>query len=284
MKLHITTLSENTAGMNKNTAGLVNFLAEWGLSILVETDEVNVLLDTGQSISAAYNADILGIDLSRIDRIVLSHGHFDHTGGLRQVLRKMRKRVEIIAHPDIWAAKYSRRQGKDRYIGIPFLRQELEGLGASFNLTTKPVKITDNIMTTGEIPMVTDYEEIDPDLVVKEDAGWQPDKLLDDRALIINTEPGLIVILGCAHRGIINTLYYAQQLTGIKRVHAVLGGCHLFGASQERVRSTIAALKELGVQKIGVSHCTGLPAAAIMAQEFGDKFFFNNAGTITNLP
>jgi len=284
MKLRVTTLSENTAGMNENTAGLVNFLAEWGLSILVETDEVNILLDTGQSISAGYNADILGIDLSRIDKIVLSHGHFDHTGGLRHVLRKMRKRVEIIAHPDIWAAKYSRRQGKDRYIGIPFLRQELEGLGASFNLTTKPVKITDNIMTTGEIPMVTDYEEIDPDLVVKEDTGWQPDKLLDDRALIINTKPGLIVILGCAHRGIINTLYYAQQLTGVKPIHTVLGGCHLFGASQERVRSTIAALKELGVQKIGVSHCTGLPAAAIMAQEFGDKFFFNNAGTSINLP
>ena len=284
MKLRVTTLSENTAGMNENTAGLVNFLAEWGLSILVETDEVNILLDTGQSISAGYNADILGIDLSRIDKIVLSHGHFDHTGGLRHVLRKMRKRVEIIAHPDIWAAKYSRRQGKDRYIGIPFLRQELEGLGASFNLTTKPVKITDNIMTTGEIPMVTDYEEIDPDLVVKEDTGWQPDKLLDDRALIINTEPGLIVILGCAHRGIINTLYYAQQLTGVKPIHTVLGGCHLFGASQEQVRSTIAALKELGVQKIGVSHCTGLPAAAIMAQEFGDKFFFNNAGTSINLP
>ena len=284
MKLCVTTLSENTAGINENSAGLVDFLAEWGLSILIETDEVNILLDTGRSISAAYNADSLGINLSRIDKIVLSHGHFDHTGGLRQVLRKMGKKVEIIAHPDIWTAKYSRRAGKDRYIGIPFQRQELESLGANFNLTTKPVKITDNIMTTGEVPMVTDYEEIDPDLVVKEDTGWQPDKLLDDQALIINTEPGLIVILGCAHRGIINTLYYARQLTGVKRVHAVLGGCHLISASPERIRSTIAALKELGVQKLGVSHCTGLPAAVIMAQEFGDKFFFNNAGTSINLP
>ncbi|MBA7673419.1 hypothetical protein ES703_81616 [subsurface metagenome] len=284
MKLCVTTLSENTAGINENSAGLVDFLAEWGLSILVETDEVNILLDTGRSISAAYNADSLGINLSRIDKIVLSHGHFDHTGGLRQVLRKMSKKVEIIAHPDIWTAKYSRRAGKDRYIGIPFQRQELESLGANFNLTTKPVKITDNIMTTGEVPMVTDYEEIDPDLVVKEDTGWQPDKLLDDQALIINTEPGLIVILGCAHRGIINTLYSAQQLTGVKRVHTVLGGCHLISASPERIRSTIAALKELGVQKIGVSHCTGLPAAVIMAQEFGDKFFFNNTGTSINLP
>ena len=105
MELYITTLSENTAGMG-------DFLAEWGLSILVETDESNVLLDTGKSISASYNADTLGIDLRRIDKVVLSHGHFDHTGGLRKVLLKMRKEVEIIAHPDVWGDKYHRRQGR----------------------------------------------------------------------------------------------------------------------------------------------------------------------------
>ena len=216
MKLRITTLSENTAGGG-------NLLAEWGLSILIETDEVNILLDTSSGISASHNADILGIDLSKIDKIVLSHGHSDHTGGLRQILRKMRKEVEIIAHPDIWAAKYARRQGqRDRYIGMPFQRQELEGLGANFTLTAKPIKITDNIMTTGEIPMVTDFEEIEPNrFFVKEGTGWQPDELLDDRALIINTEQGLVVILGCAHRGIINTLYHAQQLTGVKPIHTV---------------------------------------------------------------
>ena len=279
MKLAITTLSENTAGA-------VNLLAEWGLSILVETDTANILLDTGQSISASHNADILGVDLSKIDIIVLSHGHYDHTGGLRQVLSKIGKRVEIIAHPDIWAAKYSRRQGQeDRYIGIPFQRQELESLGANFNLTTKPVKITDDIMTTGEVPMVTDFEEIEPNrFFVKENSDWQPDELLDDQALIINTEQGLVVILGCAHRGMINTLYHAQQLTGVKQIHMVLGGCHLTGATEERIRLTIATLKELGAQRIGVSHCTGLPAAAIMAQEFGDSFFFNNAGTRISLP
>jgi len=277
MKLRITTLSENTAGIG-------NFLAEWGLSILVETDEVNILLDTGQSISASYNADILGIDLSKIDKIVLSHGHFDHTGGLRQILRRMKKEVEIIAHPDMWAVKCVRREGwRGGYIGIPFQRQELESLGAVFNLTAKPVKITDNIMTTGEIPMVTDFEEIDASLFVKEDTGWQPDKLLDDQALIIETEPGLVVILGCAHRGVINTLYHAQQLTGVKPIHALLGGCHLFGASEQRIQSTIAALKELDVQRLGLSHCTGLPAAGIMAQEFGEKFFYNNAGTSISL-
>lgn len=281
MELCITTLSENGIG----TIGMGNLLAEWGLSILVETDEVNILLDTGKSISVNNNADILGVDLSKIDKIVLSHGHHDHTGGLREVLRKMRKEVEIIAHPDVWAVKYSRRPERaDKFIGIPFQRQELESLGATFNLTTKSVKITDNIMTTGEIPMVTDFEEIGPYQFVKEDTEWQPDKLLDDQALIINTELGLAVVLGCAHRGIINTLYHARQLTGVKQIHTVLGGAHLVDASEERLWATIGALRDLGVQRLGLCHCTSLQAITVIAPEFGDSFLFNTTGTSINLP
>jgi len=273
MKTVITTLSENTA----SRAGL---LAEHGISILIETEPASVLLDTGQTTSVSHNADNLGVDLSKIDKIVLSHGHHDHTGGLQSVLRKMRKEVEIIAHPDIWAAKYGRRPGYEaRYAGIPFQRLELENLGARFNMTRNPVKITDNIMTTGEIPMVTDFEQIDPYLVVKEGNDYKPDTLMDDQALIVNTGSEMVVILGCAHHGIINTLYHAQTLTGMKQIHMVVGGCHLTGASEERVWQTIAALKDLGVQRIGVSHCTGMQAAVIIAHEFGDSFFFNNAGT-----
>jgi 7,8-dihydropterin-6-yl-methyl-4-(beta-D-ribofuranosyl)aminobenzene 5'-phosphate synthase len=272
MKLKLTTLSENTAG-----AGIV--LAELGLSILIETDTTSILLDTSQSLSASYNADILGVDLSKVDKIVLSHGHVDHTGGLRQVLQKMRKSVEIVAHPDIWTAKYSRRRGRaDTYIGIPFQRADLESLGARFNLSREPVRLADNIMTTGEVPMVTDFEAIDPQLFVKEGSDFRPDELLDDQALIINTGVGLVVVLGCAHRGMINTLYHAQRLTGVKEIRLVIGGSHLIGASEERIWRTITALKELGVGRIGISHCTGLPAAAIMATEFGENFFFNNTG------
>ena len=278
MRLQITTLSENTAGARR-------LLGELGLSILLETDEVNILFDTGQSISASHNAELLGINLSQIDKIVLSHGHYDHTGGLKQILRRIEKEIEIIAHPDIWAVKYSRREGQEaEFIGIPFHRQTLESLGAHFNLTTEPVRISSNIMTTGEIPMVTDYEDIEHRFQVKEGDSFKPDRFLDDRALIINTEPGLVVILGCAHRGIINTLYHAQQLTGVKAIYAVVGGCHLMDATEERVWLTIAALKELGVQRLGFCHCTGMPASAIMAREFGDSFSFNNAGTRVSLP
>ena len=278
MSVRITTLSENTAGRG-------DLLAEWGLSILVETEKTAVLLDTGSSISAAHNADALGIDLNKIDKIALSHGHYDHTGGLRQLLQKMRREVEIVAHPDIWQAKYGRRKDEpERYIGIPFQRNELESLGAIFNLTAKPVRIDEDIMSTGEIPMVTSFEQVDADLFVREDTGWQQDKLLDDQALIVNMESGLVVILGCAHRGIINTLYHARQLTGRETIYAVVGGSHLINTSEERLWQTIDALRELHVQRLGLCHCTDLPAASVLAQEFGESFFFNKAGTVIDIP
>ncbi len=272
--LRITTLSENTAGMG-------DFLGEWGLSILVETGDMTVLFDTGKSTSAVYNADSLKIDFSAIDKIVLSHGHYDHTGGLRNVLRRIGKDVEIIAHPDIWQAKYSRRKNEPaRYIGIPFQPMELESIGARFHLTKEPVKLTDNIMTTGEVPMVTDYEQIDEGLFVQEGPELQPDKLLDDLSLIIKTEAGLVVILGCAHRGIINTIHRIRQLTGVEKIHTIVGGSHLMGVSEERLWKTIEALRELCIERMGLCHCTDLPAASILTQEFGKVFFFNKAGTV----
>ena len=286
MDIKITTLSENTAG-----AG--DLLGEWGLSILVEAYGMRLLLDTGQSISATHNADILGINLNTIDRIVISHGHRDHTGGLQHLLNKIGSsrdknkqpfKVNIIAHPDVFTAKCSRRQGKERIISMPFSRKELEQIGAEFHLTNQPVKIHQNIMTSGEIPQVTSFEKVEPDLYVKHRDSWKPDPLTDDQALIIASEVGLIVILGCAHRGVINTLRHAQHLTGIKKIHTVVGGTHLFNASQEQIWLTINELKEMGVQKLGACHCTGLPIAMLLAQAFGDAFFFNNAGTQTTIP
>jgi 7,8-dihydropterin-6-yl-methyl-4-(beta-D-ribofuranosyl)aminobenzene 5'-phosphate synthase len=277
MGMRIATLSENTAGID-------GFLGEWGLSILVENDEAKVLFDTGQSVSTVHNANLMGVDLSQVDKIVLSHGHFDHTGGLLSVLSEMGKEIEVIAHPDIWQAKYATSQSAEsRYIGIPFSRSELESLGAKFRLTPEPVAISDSIMTSGEVPMVTDYEEIEPSLVVKEGGGFKPDKFRDDQALIIKTPPGLVVVSGCAHRGIINTLYHAQKISGVEKIDTVIGGCHLIDASEERIWLTIAALKELGVKRLGACHCTGMAASAIMAQEFGERFFFNNAGTVLDL-
>ena len=276
MDIKITTLSENSANMD--------FLAEWGLSMLVEADGLKILFDTGRSISAVNNASILGVDLSAVDCIVLSHGHCDHTGGLRDVLRRAGQK-EVIGHPDIWQRKYAHHPDEpERYIGIPFVREDLESLGASFVLSEEPVKLSNHIMTTGEVPMVTEYEDIDPGLCVKKDSEEIPDTFADDLSLIIDTEVGLVVILGCAHRGIVNILRHAQKLTGKQLVYAAIGGTHLFRASEERLALTAAALREMGVQRLGVSHCTGFNASAYLAGEFGSDFFLNNAGTRFTLP
>jgi 7,8-dihydropterin-6-yl-methyl-4-(beta-D-ribofuranosyl)aminobenzene 5'-phosphate synthase len=281
--VRITTLCENTAGT-------VDVVAEYGLGMLIETDEINILFDTGADISVGLNAEALNIDLSLVDKIVLSHGHIDHTGGLGRVLEKINGKVEIIAHPDVWSVRYNRSEKGDWFIGIPFRQEQLECMGAIFHLANIPVKITDDIMTTGEIPMINAFENIDPPDAdgtgwwLKVDNELHPDQVMDDQALIIKTEVGLVIVLGCAHRGIINTISQAQKLTGIKQVYAVLGGAHLAGTSKERIWQTIGALRDFDVKKIGLCHCTGLPVSAIMAQEFGDRFFFNNAGTVVEIP
>jgi 7,8-dihydropterin-6-yl-methyl-4-(beta-D-ribofuranosyl)aminobenzene 5'-phosphate synthase len=277
MAIKITTLSDNVTGK-------ADILAEWGLSVLVEDDGITVLLDTGNSISAARNADALAIDLSKIDKIVLSHGHFDHTGGLRSLLSKMKREVEILAHPDIWALKYSRgKDQRDKFIGIPYQQQELESLGARFTLTAAPVKLNENMMTTGEIPMVTDFEHLESNLNVKKVSGWEMDELRDDQALVIKSKAGLVVILGCAHRGMINTLYHARKITGTNKVHMALGGSHLRNATDEQIWQTISALNEIGVQKLGLSHCTGMRATLLLAQSYDRDFIFNSAGNIISL-
>ncbi len=275
MSVRITTLSENTAQLG--------FLGEWGLSILVETESCKVLLDTGQSISAVRNADLMGIDLSSIDKIVLSHAHGDHTGGLREVLRRVGKPVEVIAHPDIWIPKYVRFGETNRYVGLPFLREDLESFGAYFTLSRKPYKISDDIMTTGEIEMTTDYEIIDDRLYSKKGSRMIPDPLADDLALIVRTGQGLALITGCAHRGIVNTVRHVRKLTGKENIHTIIGGTHLYLSPRERIEKTARELKKLGLQRLGVSHCTGFNASALLAREFGEVFFLNNAGTQVTL-
>jgi 7,8-dihydropterin-6-yl-methyl-4-(beta-D-ribofuranosyl)aminobenzene 5'-phosphate synthase len=271
----------NIITLVENTAGKTRVMAEWGLSILVEMDGLRVLLDSGESGSVVRNASELGIDLSSIDKIVLSHGHRDHTGGLRELLMAMRKQVEIIAHPDIWGAKYFKRPGEAEYsyIGIPFQREELESLGASFTLTDEPVWISDRIITTGEIPMLTDYEKLDANLHVKREGTFEPDPVRDDMALVIKTDHGLAIVTGCAHRGIVNTLHHAQKLTRVETIDTVVGGTHLIRATQEQIELTIAELKKFGVRRLGACHCTGFSATVMLAQEFGEVFSLNNAGT-----
>ena len=280
MKLRLTTL-------NDNTAGRWDMVAEWGLSILVQTDELTVLLDTGQKDAVIHNAEALKIDLHTVDKVVWSHGHVDHTGGLRPVLLRARKEMEIIVHPSALEPKYVRHpKEKERsiFIGMPYLKEDIENLGAHFTLSQKPVWLSEHILTTGEIPLTTDYEQVDADAQVKHEGHIQKDSIPDDQALIIKTGEGLVVVLGCAHRGIINTLRYARQLTGVEHIHTVVGGAHLRGDTTGQIERTINDLKEFGIEHLGLLHCTSMPAIVRLAQEFGDVVFYNNAGASFNIP
>jgi 7,8-dihydropterin-6-yl-methyl-4-(beta-D-ribofuranosyl)aminobenzene 5'-phosphate synthase len=277
MDVKITTLSENTAG--------TGCLGEWGLCMFVEAGGKKILFDTGAGFSAVYNAHLLGVDLAEADCIVISHGHYDHTGGLRDVLTRMSKKINVYGHPDIWTHKYGRMESSSaRYVGVPFPREALETLGANFVLSLEPVKLSENILTTGYVPMTNDYEVIEKYLLVQNNKELEQDTIDDDQAMIIDTEFGLVVILGCSHHGIVNTLEHARKITGKENIYAAIGGTHLVHALQDRLDRTAAALLEMGVQYLGVSHCTGFRASAYLAQVFGDRFFQNNAGTRLTLP
>jgi len=273
MKLRFTTLCENTAG----SAGTV---AEWGWSIYIQANGKNILFDTGGGFATARNAGTFGIDLKSIDTIILSHAHGDHTGGLREILEKANS-PNVIAHPAVWISKYKKDKEKEHpeYKGIPFAREELEKY-ARFTLSREPVQIADGVMTTGEVPQITDFEAIEPSFLVKKGDTFEPDDFPDDLSLIFKTDKGLVIVLGCAHRGMINTIHHARNITGEKTVRTVIGGTHLYPKKSEQVEKTIQALKEIDVQRIGVSHCTGFNAAAEIKAAFGDRFFLNNAGSV----
>jgi 7,8-dihydropterin-6-yl-methyl-4-(beta-D-ribofuranosyl)aminobenzene 5'-phosphate synthase len=183
--------------------------------------------------------------------VVLSHGHYDHTGGLLDVLSRTGP-VDVIAHPGIFVERYWVGEHEQRAIGIPFARARLESLGAHFHL---------HLMAAGS-----------DDLLV-------PDSFPDDASLIIETAKGLVLLVGCAHAGLVNTLQMVREQTGCPHLYAVLGGTHLAPASDEQFTGTVRALRAFGVERIGVSHCTGLPRAAQLYAEFGGRFFFASVGT-----
>ncbi len=266
----------------ENTAIKAKFKAEHGLSMLIEKDGEYILWDTGQTDSIIHNAKLLNIDLSKIKIVALSHGHYDHVGGLKYLLKYTSP--TIYAHPYIFRKRYSKvsDNGNLRYIGIEN-REFYEKKGAKFILKDTPVEIVNGIFTTGFEDMHTDFEEVDKNFVYEKNGEYVKDYVEDDMSLVIELKDGLFILFGCAHRGIINIIDNMEKQFG-KKVIGFLGGTHLGPASKHQREKTIKELKKRDCIKImGPSHCTGMLMSANMYCEFKDKIIFNNVGTIVEL-
>ncbi len=274
MGVHLTILCENTVE-RVHPAGL---LGEHGFACYLQTDQGNYLFDTGGGQTLLANSEKLQIDLRQIDGIILSHGHLDHTGGLRQVLNGSGN-TPIYAHPDLFVPRHSSNGSQLREIGIPWSKEELEELGADFRLDSAPQQIARGITLSGEVPRANRFETGDPNLVTVDSKGAQAvDPLADDFSLFIDSPKGLIILLGCAHAGLLNIIEHARKVTGQDRIHLLLGGTHLKFSSQEQLTATLDRLEELAIDRIGGSHCTGLQQAQQLAARFGERFFNATVG------
>lgn len=276
----MTTRAIRVTVLVENTAAGRGLLSEHGLAFWIEAGSQRLLFDTGQGLTLAHNARRLGIRLESVEVAVLSHGHHDHAGGLADVL-KAATGAKVCAHPAAFHRKYVRRDdGTAQDAGIrPVVADAVRRLAGELCWTDKPTQIGEGLWVTGEVPRLTDFENTGGRFFLDR-ACRQADALLDDQAVFFESSRGIVVLLGCAHAGVINTLRYVRELTGGKPIHAVMGGMHLVNATPERIDRTAEALGQLDVARLGPAHCTGADAAARLWYAFPGRCYSCSVGTV----
>ncbi|HUT34302.1 MAG TPA: MBL fold metallo-hydrolase [Planctomycetota bacterium] len=255
--------------------GLPALATEHGLAFWVEHDGRKLLVDTGASGQALLrNAEALGIAVEEAEAIALSHGHFDHTGGLAAVAPRLGG-VDLYAHPDVFVRKYTKSTtGAWHSIGIAFAQTQLEAAGIFCRLSTGAQEVVPGAWLTGEVPRDARCVPSTPHLYADNPVGRIIDPFHDDQALVLRGADGFVVVSGCAHSGIVNLCRAAQQianprrLLGQGRLRAVVGGFHLGNASPELLQATIEGLRALDPEAIHPCHCTGEPATRALTEAF----------------
>lgn len=275
MKGKVTVLCDNLV------IGPTDALGEHGFSLLIESEEGNYLFDAGKSFSIVHNAIYYKKNFSSIKKIFLSHGHLDHTGGLPFVFQLIPGELEVIAHPHIFLDRFRVKDKQRIYNGIPFTKGYLERSGARFTLNREWFQVTDNIFLTGEIPRGTSFGKEDFSERFAIVQGQRvADLILDDQSLVIITDEGLLVILGCCHSGVINTLSYVIERTGVEEIYCVIGGTHLGLLPRKQTERTIKALRDFRIKKICPCHCTGIEVSIRLCEEFRDNFVLCSVGKV----
>ncbi|HEY3419789.1 MAG TPA: MBL fold metallo-hydrolase [Methanomassiliicoccales archaeon] len=273
--MRIISVVDNTSGTSFNYSKVVkrldrpdrHFLSEHGLSILVETDEgKRVLVDTGASqMVFAHNLNLLGFRPSDIDAVFISHGHYDHMGGLVSMIEAG---VPIYGDPKLFTSKRFAVaiDGTKRDISAP--KELIDALPrAKLNLSSSSVEIVPGVKTSGQIVRESKFEVQDRFLREEEPGCPVNDEVYEEQALFIQTKKGLVIVSGCGHPGIVNVVTQAKKSFD-KRIYMVIGGFHLSSAGKDRILKTMDGLKALGVDRIAPTHCTGFEALKMMSDRF----------------
>ncbi|MDK2966106.1 MBL fold metallo-hydrolase [Lacrimispora sp.] len=278
MELKITTLIEN----NPDDKG--QLLYEHGLSLYIETDRKNILFDTGESGDFIKNAKSLHKNLDKLDYCIISHGHYDHSGGVEKFISEVDKVPQFIVGEEFFKPKYKTADAPGyKFNGNSFDEEFI----AKKQISLRKVKedmiyLTDHIIVFHHFSRYTDYEVRNSRFFIKENDEFTPDNFDDEISMGIITEKGLVVIVGCSHVGIVNILKTISKRVNIP-IHAVIGGTHLIEADEFRMKKTMAAFKDMKIQLIAVSHCTGKEGIRLISEELKEQFLYNNTGKVIEI-
>lgn len=271
----ITVICENTVQLTSPLIG------EHGLSFLIEEDDDITLLDTGQGLGIINNLKRLKKNVKSIKRIIISHGHYDHTGGLMPVLREYGGTIPVYIHPSAFNEKSAvQPDGSLAPIGMRYAREEYENNGAEFREVNGLTRINSSITSISDIAHEENWKSWDTRLKQKTGQLLTDDPFEDDLSLLLDTGSGPVVLLGCAHAGMVEILDELSARMNIKKFHAVIGGTHLGNAPDDYVQKAINSIKKYSVDIIGVSHCTGFKIACRFASEFPGRFANASVGSV----